>query len=243
MKRWALGALVVLALLAGGLFWLSTSLDFVVKTAIERFAPAILGVAVEVREVSLSAADGRGVLRGIEVGNPPGYSAPRALRAGKVSVALDPATLADDVVTIREIVVQSPEIAYEVKGGTNNLEAIRRNIEAHVRRSGGQAADEGADKPRSKGRRYVIGRIVLRDAKVTMTGPLLKGGGLTFALPDIQLRDVGRRSGGVTAAEAAAQVAAALVARIAQAVLTNAEALRRGGVQGAIDALRGLLPR
>ena len=178
MKRWAVGALVVLAVLAGGAWWLYTSLDFVVKSAIERVAPDILGVSVGVRAVKLSAADGRGTLRGIEIGNPPGYSSPRALRAGTVSVGIDPATLASDVVVIRDILVQSPEIAYELRDGTNNLDAIRRNIEAYVKRAAGDAAAQGAAGRKAPGRRYVIGRITLRGARVTMTNPLLRGGGL-----------------------------------------------------------------
>lgn len=240
MKRWAIGLAVVLAAAAGGLYWLYTSLDFVVKATIERFGPDIVGAPVRVHSVSISAADGRGQLRGVEIGNPPGYSSPRALRAGTIAVGIDPSTITRDVVVIREIVADAPEITYELRGGTNNLEAIRRHIAAYVERSGG-AEGKPAASGRSPGRRYVIGRVTLRGARVTMTNPLLKGGGLTFSLPDVELRDVGKRSGGVTAAQAASIVTGALVARIAQSILTNAEALRRGGLDGALDALRGLV--
>lgn len=239
MKRWVLGFAIVLAVLGGGLWWLHTSLDFVVKSTIEHFGPGIAGAPVAVREVRISAADGRGTLRGIEVGNPPGYASPRALRAERVAVAIEPASIGSDVVVIREIVVEAPEVAYELRGGTNNLEQIRRNIDAYIARAGGEPARK-AGGARPSGRRYVIGRIALRGARVTMTNPLLKGGGLTFDLPDVELRDVGKRSGGVTAAEAAALVTNALLSRIAQKVLTNADALRRGGLEGALDALRGL---
>lgn len=241
MKRWVIGLAVVLAVAAGGLYWLYTSLDFVVKATIERFGPDVVGTPVSVRSVSISAADGRGMLRGIEIGNPPGYSSPRALRAATIAVGIDPSTIARDVVVIRDILVDSPEIAYEVRGGTNNLEAIRRHIAAYVERSGDAEGGGAAPSGRSPGRRYVIGRITLRGARVTMTNPLLKGGGLAFNLPDVDLRDVGKRSGGVTAAQAASIVTSALVARIAQSILTNAEALRRGGMGGALDALRGLV--
>lgn len=241
MKRWAIGALAVLGLAGAGLVALLHSLDHVVKAAIEHVGPDVLGVPVRVREVALSAADGRGTLRGIEIGNPPGYAAPRALRAATLTVGLDPASLASDVVTIHDIHVLGPEIAYELREGTNNLDTIRRSIEAYVKRAGGEAGGRSAGAAKAPGRRYVIGRIVLKDAKVTMTGPLLKAGAITFRLPDLELRDVGRRAGGVSAAEAARLFTAALVSRIAQAVLTNAEALRRGGLEGALDALRGLL--
>lgn len=240
MKRWAVGIALVLAAACGGLYWLYTSLDFVVKTAIERFAPDMLGASVRVREVRISTADGRGALRGIEIGNPPGYSSPRSLRAGSIAVGVEPATIGSDLVVIREIVVDAPEITYEVKDGTNNLEAMRRNVEAYLRRTGGEPARRGEGAGQPPGRRYVIGRIAMRGARVTMTHPHLAGGGLTLDLPDLDLRDIGKRSGGVTAAEAAAIVINAILSNVARTVLTNLDALRRGGWEGALDALRGL---
>jgi hypothetical protein len=74
-----------------------------------------------------------------------------------------------------------------------------------------------------------------------MTNPGLRGQGIAFNLPDIELRDVGRRQGGLTASEIGSVVAGELQARIAQRVLTNIELLKKGGVEGAIDALKGLL--
>ena len=241
MKRWLVGAAIVVAVLGGGLFWLYTSLDFVVKSTIERFGPDIVGAAVRVHEVKISAIDGRGTLRGIEIGNPPGYSSPRALRAGLVTVSVEPATLRSEVVVIREILVDAPEISYELRGGTNNLESIGRNISAYVKGAEGEPGSKGRAAKKAPGRRYVIGRIALRGARVTMTNPLLKGGGITFELADVDLRDIGKRSGGVSAAQAAAIVTDAILARIAQRVLTNIDALRKGGVEGALDALRGLV--
>jgi hypothetical protein len=73
-----------------------------------------------------------------------------------------------------------------------------------------------------------------------MSNPALKGQGITVDLPDIMLNDVGKRQGGLTASELANVVANALIQRIAQKVLTNIDLLRKGGVEGAIDALKGL---
>ena len=69
----------------------------------------------------------------------------------------------------------------------------------------------------------------------------LKGQGIGFDVPDLELSDVGRRRGGLTGSELAEVVANALQQRIAQKLLTNLDALRKGGVEGAIDALKGLL--
>ena len=88
--------------------------------------------------------------------------------------------------------------------------------------------------------KFVIERLAIRGAKVTMSTQGLKGQGLTFDLPDIELRDVGKRQGGVTASEAANVVANTLLSKIAQRVLTNIDLLRKGGVEGAVDAVKGL---
>jgi hypothetical protein len=74
-----------------------------------------------------------------------------------------------------------------------------------------------------------------------MTLPGLKGQGITFDLPAIELRDVGKREDGLTASEIAQVVANTVISRIAQKVLTNIDLLRQGGVEGAIDALKGLI--
>ena len=76
-----------------------------------------------------------------------------------------------------------------------------------------------------------------------MTTPALRGQGLTFDIPDVELRDVGRDKGGATAGEIANEVSGTLEQKIAQKLLTRMDLLRQGGVQGAIDALRGLIKK
>jgi hypothetical protein len=78
---------------------------------------------------------------------------------------------------------------------------------------------------------------------VTVTHPALHGQGIGFDLPDVELRDVGRDKGGATAGEIANDVSATLEQKIAQKLLTRIDLLRQGGVQGALDALRGLIKK
>ena len=88
---------------------------------------------------------------------------------------------------------------------------------------------------------FIVDRISIRGAKVTMTNTALHGQGITFDLPDIELRDVGKRQNGLTASQVAAIVSNTLIAKIGQRVLTNLDLLRKGGVEGAIDAPKGLI--
>lgn len=238
MKKAAI-VLAVLGVAAALLAW--HSLDLVVRLALERWGPDVTGVRIDVEDVRISPRDGRGRIAGVELGSPAGFSAPRAARFGELRVALDPSTLFDDVVVIRELAAESLQVTYERGERGSNLDAIQRAIEAHARGPGGGAGKGGAGGAARGKRRFVIERLSIRKARVLMTTRGLKGQGLAFDLPDVELRDVGRRGGGVTASQAAALVASQLQQKIALRVLTNAEALRRGGLEGALDALRGLV--
>jgi hypothetical protein len=239
MRKALIVLAVLLAVLAGAAFFVTQQVDLLVKVALEYYGPDITGVSVKVEDVKISAADGRGSLRGLEIGNPKGFSGARAARLGEITVAVDPATLRAPVVLVREIAIQAPVIVYERAGKSTNLDTIATNIEQYVK--GSDASPDG--KPawgRGVHHRFIIDRVVIRGARVTMTNPALKGQGITFPLPDIELRDVGKRQGGVTASEAARLVTNAVIASIAQRVLGNMDLLRQGGVDGALDALKGL---
>ena len=244
MKK-ALYALAAVVLAAAAGAWLAyNSLDLIVAWALEHYGPDVTGTPVHVAEVKISPRDGQGRVRGLEIGNPPGFGAPRALRLVTARIALDPATITADVVHVRELVLDGAEVTYERGSKVTNLDVIQERISAYVKRV--QAADDadgarGGDKPRSERRRFIVDRLVIKGVHVTMTSAVLKGQGLGFDLPDLELADVGRRRGGLTGSELAEVVASALQQRIAQKLLTNLDYLRKGGVEGALDALKGLL--
>ncbi len=240
MKKLAIALAVLAVVVAGAAYWAYHSLDLLVRIAIEHYAPQVAGVSVKVAGVDISAVDGRGVVKGLEIGNPPGFAAPRAAGVGEIRVALDPSTLRQPVVRIRDLTVLSPVITYERGDHGTNLEAIRKNIQGYIQASGGPSEARPAEVRHGR-RKFIVDHLALRGARVTMTSPQLRGQGVTFSIPDIELRDVGRRQGGLSASEIGDIVVGELEARIAQRVLTNIELLRKGGVGGAIDALKGLL--
>lgn len=244
MKKAVIVLAVLAVLIGGGVYWAYNSLDVIVKVALEHYGPDVTGVSVKVGEVKLSPRDGRGSLKGVEIGNPPGFSASRAARLGEITVALDPATIRAPVVRVHEILIDAPLITYERGKGSTNLDAIQKNIEGYVKRAEAASTADGKETTaagKSVRHKFVIERLAIRGAKVTMTTQGLKGQGVTFDLPDIELRDVGKRQDGVTASEAANIVVNTLISKIAQKVLTNIDLLRKGGVEGAVDALKGLL--
>lgn len=243
MKKVLIGVAILLLVLGGAAWWAFHSLDFLVKTAVERYGPDILGVPVKLGAVQISAQNGAGAIRDLEIGNASGYSAPRAVKVGTATLAVDPSTLTSNVVVVREISVISPDITYEIgANGKANLDAIQRNIESYLKRTGTQPEPGKQPASKSDGRKFIFERISIRSAKVQVTNPLLKGGGLSFTLPDIELRDLGKNSGGITPSQAASIVASTLVSRIALRALSSGQLLQRGA-EGAKEILRDIFKR
>lgn len=240
MKTTLVVLAVVLAAAAGAAYWAWNSVDLLVRVALEHYGPEVTGARLRVGAIDISPRDGRGAVQNLELGSPAGFDAPYTVHVGEVRLAVDPATIAQPVVHVLEITVESPLITYERTDRGTNLDAIQKHIAGYIGRTGGASQARPAEAAHGP-RRFVIDRLSLRGGKVKMTTPALRGQGVNFDLPDIELRDLGRREDGITASEAGNIVAVELQARIAQKVLTNIELLRKGGVEGAVDALKGLL--
>jgi hypothetical protein len=217
----AVAALAVVVLVAAGV-WLYLSLDHVVKRAIEKYVPEILQATVELDEVKLSPADGAGTLRGLRIGNPKGFRAPHAATVGTIALAVDPTTVVKDVVLVRRIAVERPSITYEPGAKGSNFDVLQRNVERYV----------GAGGDAKGGRRLIVESLVIRGARVTYAPQVGRGTAtISFDLPDIQLRDVGKNRGGVTPGELAKIIVDALAARIAEVM---ARAAVRRGLEGVL---------
>ncbi len=231
--------LLVVALLilsaGGALWWLYASRDALIKRAIERFGPELTGVSVKVASVDLEPLDGRGAIRGLEIGNPKGFKAPQALSLGEMRLAVEPASITSAVVHVKEISLEAPRIAYERGPDGDNLSAIQRHIESQLPKS---TPGKGDHKPESaaRERRFVIDRVEVHKAKVSY------GGAVSVAVPDIELRDLGKKSGGATAAEITREIWTAVTR---QAIAAAPGAIRNieEKAKGALDSARGLFKR
>jgi hypothetical protein len=203
------GLVVLAALAVGGLCLAILYSDVAAKMAIEHFGPALTGTTVSVDSVQVSLRSGRGAIRGLELGSPPGFGSRRSARVGEIRFDVDPATVTSSVTVVHEIVVDAPVITYERGGKALNLDMVRERIEAYVKRDLGFT------------HKFVVERLEIRGARVLMTNAALKGQGITFELPEIKVADVGKRQGGITASELAVMVVNLLQVRIAEKNLTQ----------------------
>jgi len=228
----AAGAMLIVVI--GAAYWLVSSLDSLVKSAIETYGPEITGVSVKVGSVHLSPTSGKGTIKNLRLGNPPGYRTGHALALSEISVTLDPASLTRDVILIRDILVSGADVSYEKIGNTTNLDRIQRNVDAYMRKfSGGQASAGGPEK------KMIIDSLVIRSSKATVAGGLTGGTAITTSIPDVRLRDIGKRTNGATAGEVVRQVMGALTASATRAATAAISNVTKGAGKAA-DSVRGL---
>lgn len=224
MRRIFVAAALAVIGLAGIVGYVYLQRDSLLERAIEDYGSDILGAKVLVESVKLSPVDGEGAVRGLNIGNPKDFRRD-VLHVGAVELAIDPGTIADDVVRIRRIAVLTPRITYEQRAAGTNLQALQRNVARYV--------GETSTKERQAGTRFIVDRLVIRGGQLTYI-PLsgATGAGIALRLPDITLSNIGKRRGGVTAGELADLVVDALAAR-------TTAALRERALEHTVERLFG----
>ena len=234
-------AIVLILVLAGGVWWFSHSLDSLVASAIRTFGPEITGVSIQLDGVTIEAMDGRAALHGLVVGNPPGFSTDHALSLGEISMTIDLDSLTRDVIVIKQVSIVKPDVTYELGPGGSNLDTIQRNVDRYVTQHGG--ANEHTE--RNGGKKLVIEDLYIKNATAHVSTAVMQRSGMSVPVPDLHLRDIGKRSGGATAGEVVKQVLGALTHGVTRTIASRGlggtiDTLKEG-TGSALDAVRGLL--
>ncbi|GAB4362534.1 MAG: hypothetical protein Kow00128_02310 [Deltaproteobacteria bacterium] len=202
-----IGIFFVLVIVA--VLLLLSGLDRIVAAAIEKYGSEATGTKVGVSSVRIDLKGGAGSVRGLRVGNPPGFSSPDVFRLGDISVAVDTGTVTGNPVVIDRILVLAPRITYEIDGqGRSNIELLRKKLAGAG--GGGSAGGSGGD----SGKKVVIRRLVIEQGEIEIKVAALSGKPLSAALPRIELKNLGGK-GGDTPGAIAKQVLGPLVEQAA----------------------------
>ena len=233
MKKIGIALLIVIAAIAGALYWLRGNMGGLVKDAIEKFGSEMIKAPVTVAAVEIKPADGRGVIRGLTIGNPAGFKTTHAFKVAAIEVDIDIASIAKDVVTIRKIDIAAPDIIYEKGDAGTNFDAIQKNIADYVGPS--------EKKKDSGGKKLIVESLTVRDAKAQASAAFMGDKTVSVGLPDIALHDLGKSRGGVSPGELGQEIAKALKQRLTTAV--SFDNLMKSAGQGrekAGSAIKGL---
>jgi uncharacterized protein involved in outer membrane biogenesis len=212
MKKWlirivlAAVILLVVVLVAVGLF-----LDRGIKKGVETFGPELTKVSIKLDSVSLSLLSGGGKVKGLEVGNPEGYTAPTAIKLGSASLSLQPSSLLSDKIVIKSIVVEAPEITIIGTPTKNNLTKILDNVESATGGGKDATATKANGQPAKK---LQVDEFVLTGMKVNYSPPGFSGQVFPLKVPDIKFNNLGTGPDGITAGELTKRVITELTSQI-----------------------------
>jgi len=222
MKKGLLIGLAVVIIIVGGVvFFLLSNLDDLVRTAVEKAGTEVTQVDVTLNKVNIEVTAGKAALGGLQVANPAGFKTDYAFQLGEISVALDTATVTQDPIVIKEVVVSAPKVTYELGAQGSNIDVIKQNVSRFGGSGGGGQASE------SKGPKVVIENLYVRGGQVNVSAVALGGKAMTANLPEIHLKDIGKDKGGAGPGEVAEKVMTALTSKV-------------GGLVGNLD-LSGIL--
>lgn len=260
MKRLLLivGILGVL-LVAGILLFLLTGLGAAIKAAVESVGPEVTRTEVKLASADVSLTSGEGTLKGLLIGNPKGFATPSAIELGEIRVKIDTSTVTSDVIVIKEVVIDGPEVTYEVGSGGSNIGVIQENVNSFTggdggggskapgggrKRGGGGASEEpaAAGSGDAPGTKIIIEDLVIRNGRVSVSATFLGGKKLGASLAEVHLTNLGKDSGGATAGEIAKEILGALTGGVMDAVGTlNLDSLAKGVTDTLGGALGGAL--
>lgn len=210
--------LMLLAVVAwAGLFRLSIGIDDLLADTVTEQVAAMTHAIVNVGSVKTTLSRGKGIIDTLVVANPAGFRTAHALKADNIEVHLDLASLASDVVVIRLITINGPDVNYEHGATTTNFDAIQDNIAAYL--------DARRRKYDHDGKRLIVEEFTICNATAQASARFMGGKTLSIPLPDITLRNIGKDRGGVSPAELGRIVTGALKTRLSDAA--NVDRLAR----------------
>jgi hypothetical protein len=205
---------VLLAVLLSPL-WLGPA----VKTTANCAVPGMAGVGFKLEECDIGTFSGKILLSGMTLENPEGFSDRVAASFESLKVDIDMASLAGDVIHIREIALSGLYVSYlDGPHGTNNFKVISGNFASGKGDGCAECADCGeepapaaenaaadANPPADAGKAETDGakqkRVVIDVVRIE--GTRIKFGILPpISVPSIVIRDIGKESGGAGLQEA-----------------------------------------
>lgn len=151
----------------------------------------------------------------------------------EVSIALDTASVFEDVVVVDSVTIIQPQITYETRITSDNIRALVNNV------SGGSSASTDASE--SSGRQIIIREFRMLDPQLNLVAAVVTA---PVSLPDIELNDIGAEDNSTTVADALQLILSTLSTSILSANLPNLEDLREGveeALQEGVDELESRL--
>lgn len=216
-------ALVVLLMVALALLLAVVFLGGrMIREGVNRIGPQVLGVAVTLEDAHFRPLQGFVRLGGLVVGNPEGFQTRSLFDMRELVIELDVRSLLTDTIRIRRILVDSPQITYEMGLRRTNLGALIEGMAPDGEKPASQ------DKSKAPGKTVVIEELQIVAARARISTPGMGRMAVPVQLATITLNNLGGE--GQSTAQITGQILKAVMGAVGNS------ALGVGGLVG--DALK-----
>lgn len=231
MKKIGITFILLLVIIAGALFWLRNNLDGLVRNAMTEYGSEMTQAKVSVGSVKIDAMNGEGVISDLVIGNPKGFKTPYAFKVKEVTIAIDPASIAGDVVTVKKITIIAPDVIYEKGVHMTNFDVIQKNIADFV----GASASEAAPGEASQETKLIVEEFKIRNSTAQASAAFMDGEMVTVNLPNLTMRNIGKAEGGITPGALGQRIADAMEKQLLKAISFDKLAKTAQQAQKTID--------
>jgi len=231
--------LVVVILVIAVIVAVSFYLGPIIKGAVEKVGPEIAKVPMELERARVSPLRGTAKLQGLVIGNPEGFKTPHSVKLAAFSMNMSIPSVFTDKILIREILIDGPDIVYEMSLSGSNIAKIQENA------AGGKEAEPREEEPAEEkadegGKKVQIDNLIIKNGKIRVSSGVMLGKAVVIPLPTIHLKDIGKEKEGASAAEVFSEVFGAVANGVVGAVTASgkligdgAKALGAAGMKGA----------
>ncbi len=217
VKKIGIGLFVLLLIIAGGLYYVFSNLDELVRSAVEEAGTRVTSVDVTLGVVKIELGDAKAGMSNLNVANPVGFKTDYAFNLGDIKVSLDSASIGQNPIVVKEVIITDPRVIYEMGNGLSNVETIQANVDQFIKENVGESSSASSESTGDE-QKLVINDLYIRGAEVSVSHPLLEGEKVGTTVPEIHLTDIGKGEGGATPAEVAGTVIDQLLGSVGTAV-------------------------
>ena len=232
-----MGLLVTVVVLVVALV---VALPVIISPVVKQVGPKLLGVPVSVESVGVNPFTGSLAIKDVKIGNPEGFSEKEMFAVNTISVKMDLASLKSDTIIIKDITILEPAIRYEKPlKGKSNFETLLDNLGSGEKEQKEPSAEKKDEKKEGEGKKVVIEHFLLKGSKMVVATGVTLGAGVPVPTPDIELNNIGKKGGGITAIEATREVLTSMVTGLAKAaasIVTGAAEAAGTVVKGTVEA-------
>ena len=235
-----IGILIIVLIIA--LFAIILNLGKIVKTGINTVVPQVTKCEAHVDDVNFNVFGGKFEIKNLVIKNPEGYKTDHAFALGHIFVNVNMGSLMSDVIEIDQVLIDAPEITYEVGLGNSNLNTILENVNSSLPSSDEEKKEEKEEK-KEGGKKVVVNLVKVTNGKIGVSAKIAGGMEAPIVLPDIEIKDLGKKEGGISMVQAAAITLKTTLLSIFDVLKSSGKLLLDGAKaigEGIVDGVKSL---